>query len=170
MDGDDDFIDHIREYKLDLEDALASILEVEEHLCDSDLTDKELNDVKLLFDEHQVLLDNLQKCKEQVKYVLQEGKALIETDIITEEEKNEIEIQRSLLKNRLEQLSLKAAELSSILDDKLMSLQQKQINSLKTWLRGAEDRLSLFPDVTCDLPSLKEQLKELKVSVNAFIA
>lgn len=161
--------DHIREYRLDLEDALASILEVEEHLCDSDLSDKELSEVKLLFDEHQVLLENLQKCQEQVKCVLQEGKALLESNIILEEERNDIEIQRCLLKNRLEQLSLKATEFSSILHDTLMNLQQKQINSLKAWLRDAEDRLSLFPDVTSDLQSLKAQLSALKVSVSLLL-
>ncbi|CAL4098879.1 unnamed protein product, partial [Meganyctiphanes norvegica] len=90
--------------------------------------------------------------------VLGEGSRLLREGVMGEEEEEEVRVQMKLLNTRWEELRVKAMDRQSQLHERLMSLQEKQLESLKKWLTETEDRIAHMNQLGPTAADLQEQI------------
>lgn len=150
-------------YQASLEDVLTWLLGAEEKLAAegsvADIVDK----VKEQFHLHEEFMLELTQHQEGVEEVLHEGNKLITQGKIASEEKEEIEVQMELLNTRWQDLRIKAVDRQSKLHEKLMVLQQEQLNTMNKWLSEMESKLGHLGSIGPDLEAVKNQVETQKV-------
>lgn len=124
------------------------------------LLDKPVDYVKQLFHTHEEFMMDLTQYQVKIGETLTEGQDLVKSGNCTEEEREEISRQMSLLNTRWDQLRVKAMDRQSNLHEALMTLQKKQLDGLRTWLTSAEDKISKFTDLGPDLNAIQQQIQE----------
>lgn len=153
----------VEEYHFNLEEVLAWMLGAEEQISDDDedsLLESDVESVKQLFHAHEDFMLELTHYQDKTSDLLNEGQALIESNICTSEEQIEVQQRKTLLNSRWEELRSKATSKQTRLHDVLMLLQQKQLDNLRAWLITAEDKISNFCEIGPDLPSVRQQCEE----------
>jgi uncharacterized protein YcfL len=103
----------------------------------------------------------LTKHQNNVGLVLQEGSRLINSGTINQEEDLEIRRQMKLLNDMWESLRLKAVDRQAKLHERLMKLQNEQLNQMDEWLKSAEARINKINQLADSIEGLVEQKDEL---------
>ncbi|XP_059471691.1 dystrophin, isoforms A/C/F/G/H isoform X3 [Neocloeon triangulifer] len=137
----------IGSYQTALEDVLTWLLAAEDSLGNGDANTAidsadALAVAKEKFHSHEAFLQQLADHQSSVGAVLTEGARLIQEGILQPDEEAEIKIQIRLLNSRWEALRLKAMKIQTETHETLMKAQQNQLDSLRSWLTDAEDRIS----------------------------
>lgn len=101
--------------------------------------------------------------QEGVGAVLEEGARMLSEGGLSQEEEDEVRVQMKLLNSRWEELRVNAMEKQTRIHEILMKQQQKELENLRVWLTGTEDRISrLSGDCGMDLPALLDEVSRLK--------
>ncbi|CAG2110939.1 unnamed protein product [Medioppia subpectinata] len=154
----------IAEYQSNLEDILTWMLGAEEQLNNCEpIANKELETVKHLFHDNELFMIELSHYQQKIEEMFSEGQQLIRSDVCDSDERDEISLQMELLNARWDQLRFKAMERQQQLNDSLMNLQQKQLDSLREWLTSAEVKICDFSNIGANLAAVKDQLKQHKL-------
>jgi hypothetical protein len=103
----------------------------------------------------------LTKHQNNVGLVLQEGSRIINSGTINQEEDIEIRRQMKLLNDMWESLRLKAVDRQAKLHERLMKLQNEQLNQMDEWLKSAEARINKINQLADSIEGLIEQKDEL---------
>ncbi|XP_054164235.1 dystrophin-like [Oppia nitens] len=154
----------IGEYQSNLEDILTWMLGAEEQLNNWDtIADKDVETVKQLFHANQLFMIELSHYQQKIEHMFTEGQQLIRSDVCHTDERDEISLQMELLSARWDQLRFKAMDSQQQLNDSLMELQKKQLDSLREWLTTAEVKICDFSNIGSSLSAVKEQVKQHKL-------
>ncbi|XP_042209207.1 dystrophin-like [Homarus americanus] len=132
----------LSEYQRTLEEVLTWLLGAEDRLAAMPPIADTTEAVKDQFHDLEELMLELTSKQGGIGDVLGEGSRLMREGVMEEEEEEEVRVQMKLLNTRWEDLRVKAMDRQSRLHEKLMSLQQKQLESLKKWLTETEDRIA----------------------------
>ncbi|XP_072152791.1 dystrophin, isoforms A/C/F/G/H isoform X4 [Bemisia tabaci] len=150
-------------YQVALEEVLTWLLEAEDKLTSSSVTPGDLDNVKQQFYAHEEFLLELSGHQEGVGAVLEEGARMLSEGGLSQEEEDEVRVQMKLLNSRWEELRVNAMEKQTRIHEILMKQQQKELENLRVWLTGTEDRISrLSGDCGMDLPALLDEVSRLK--------
>ncbi|XP_052810329.1 dystrophin-like isoform X2 [Mya arenaria] len=149
-------------YQDSLENVLTWLLEAEEVIEKQKPIGEDVTVVKKQFSEHEEFMLELTRHQDSIGAVLRDGNDLIVEGKVKAEEEQEIRVQMGLLNNRWEELRLKALERQSKLQITLMSLQQKQLDELATWLTQMEARISVAGKLGSDLAQVRRQIEDHK--------
>ena len=103
----------------------------------------------------------LTKHQNNVGIVLQEGSRLINSGTISQEYDAEVRKQMKLLNDMWENLRIQAVDRQAKLHDRLMKLQNEQLNQMDTWLSHAEQRIQKISQLADSFDGLIEQKDEL---------
>ncbi|XP_071545207.1 dystrophin-like isoform X14 [Panulirus ornatus] len=148
----------LSEYQRTLEEVLTWLLGAEDRLAAMPPIADTTDEVKDQFHELEELMLELTSKQGGIGDVLGEGSRLMRDGVMEEEEEEEVRVQMKLLNTRWEELRVKAMDRQSRLHEKLMSLQQKQLESLKKWLTDTEDRIANMSQVGPTTEALREQI------------
>ncbi|WAR08800.1 DMD-like protein, partial [Mya arenaria] len=143
-------------YQDSLENVLTWLLEAEEVIEKQKPIGEDVTVVKKQFSEHEEFMLELTRHQDSIGAVLRDGNDLIVEGKVKAEEEQEIRVQMGLLNNRWEELRLKALQIT------LMSLQQKQLDELATWLTQMEARISVAGKLGSDLAQVRRQIEDHK--------
>lgn len=140
------------------------MLGVEEQLnhCEA-IANKNLETVKQLFHDHELLMIELSHYQHKISDMFNEGQTLILSNVCDSDERDEISLQMDLLRQRWDQLRFKAMDRQQQLSDALMNLQQKQLDRLREWLTSAEVRICDLSNIGATLGAVKDQIKQHKI-------
>ncbi|XP_020893920.1 dystrophin, partial [Exaiptasia diaphana] len=94
--------------------------------------------------------------------VLEYGNQLISEGLVSEKEENDIRDQMISLNERWEALRVSAMERQTSLHEKLMKLQQQQIDQLADWLDKAEARIDKSSGIGADIEAVRKQVENHK--------
>lgn len=163
-------MDIVGDYHLSLEDVLTWMLGAEEQLQeeeedDETLLQSDVETVKQLFHAHEDFMLELREYQGKIADLLNEGQALIESNVCSEDDKHEVTQQTNLLSSKWEKLRSKATEKQTHLHEVVMLLQQKQLDNLRAWLITAEDKISNFGEIGSDLATVSQQCDDHRVSL-----
>nr|XP_027238839.1 dystrophin-like isoform X4 [Penaeus vannamei] len=166
------------EYQRTLEEVLTWLLGAEDRLAVMPPIANTTEEVKDQFHDLEELMLELTSKQGGIGDVLGEGSRLLKEGVMEEEEEEEVRVQMKLLNTRWEELRVKAMDRQSRLHEKLMTLQQTQLESLKKWLTETEDRIANMSQVgpTTDLlreqiaahQSLQEDLENEQANINSL--
>ncbi|KAK8719740.1 hypothetical protein OTU49_013814, partial [Cherax quadricarinatus] len=148
----------LSEYQRTLEEVLTWLLGAEDRLAAMPPIAETTEAVKEQFHDLEELMLELTSKQGGIGDVLGEGSRLMREGVMEEEEEEEVRVQMKLLNTRWEELRVKAMDRQSSLHEKLMSLQQKQLESLKKWLTDTEDRIANMSQVGPTAEALREQI------------
>ncbi|XP_066986177.1 dystrophin, isoforms A/C/F/G/H-like isoform X39 [Macrobrachium rosenbergii] len=146
------------EYQHTLEEVLTWLLGAEDRLAAMPPIAESTDEVKDQFHDLEELMLELTSKQGGIGDVLGEGSRLLREGVMEEEEEEEVRVQMKLLNTRWEELRVKAMDRQSKLHEKLMALQQNQLDSLKRWLTETEDRIANMSQVGPTLEALEEQI------------
>lgn len=79
-----------------------------------------------------------------------------ECSALSPDEECEVRAQMRLLDARWEALRTRALDKQSAIHDRLMQVQQLQLDQLRQWLTATEDRISKMPDLTHNVDLCKQ--------------
>ena len=140
------------------------MLGAEEQLNNSEpIANKDVETVKQLFHDNELFMIELSHYQQKIEDMFTEGQDLIRSNVCDSDERDEISLQMELLSARWDQLRFKAMDRQQQLNDALMSLQQKQLDSLREWLTSAEVKICDFSNIGSNLGAVKEQIKQHKL-------
>ncbi|XP_069180920.1 LOW QUALITY PROTEIN: dystrophin [Procambarus clarkii] len=148
----------LSEYQRTLEEVLTWLLGAEDRLAAMPPIADTTEAVKDQFHDLEELMLELTSKQGGIGDVLGEGSRLMREGVMEEEEEEEVRVQMKLLNTRWEELRVKAMDRQSSLHEKLMSLQQKQLESLKKWLTDTEDRIANMSQVGPTTEILRQQI------------
>lgn len=163
--------DIMLDFHSNLEDVLVWMIGAEAQVTEEDedsLMDSDVESLKQLFHTHEGFMIELTNYQSKIGELLNEGQALIESNICSHDEQLEVQQQKELLNSKWEALRTKAMEKQTHLHEVLMLLQQKQLDNLRAWLITAEDKISHFGEIGPDLPAVKLQMLDHKVRKERF--
>ncbi|XP_077976931.1 dystrophin-like isoform X2 [Glandiceps talaboti] len=149
-------------YQTDLETVLTWLLQAEDTLKAQDFVSDNVDKVKEQFHAHEEFMMELTSHQGNVGAVLQEGNYLILEGKVTEEEENEIREQMSLLNTRWEHLRVDSMQRQSDLHEKLMTLQQAQLDDLDVWLASMEQKIAKQNTIGATLEEVRKQVDDHK--------
>ncbi|KAK7085433.1 hypothetical protein SK128_001326, partial [Halocaridina rubra] len=147
------------EYQHTLEEVLTWLLGAEDRLAAMPPIAETTDEVKDQFHELEELMLELTSKQGGIGDVLGEGSRLLREGVMEEEEEDEVRVQMKLLNTRWEELRIKAMDRQSKLHEKLMILQQRQLESLRRWLTDTEDRIANMSQVGPTLEALEQQIE-----------
>uniref|UniRef100_A0ABM0MHJ1 Utrophin-like n=1 Tax=Saccoglossus kowalevskii TaxID=10224 RepID=A0ABM0MHJ1_SACKO len=149
-------------YQADLETVLTWLLQAEDTLRAQQPISDDVDKVKEQFHAHEEFMMELTAHQGNVGAVLQEGNYHIVEGRITEEEENEIREQMGLLNSRWEHLRVDSMQRQSSLHEKLMKLQQRQLDELDDWLTCMEQKIKQQNTISSNLEDIKKQVQRHK--------
>ncbi|KAG7153745.1 Utrophin-like [Homarus americanus] len=166
----------LSEYQRTLEEVLTWLLGAEDRLAAMPPIADTTEAVKDQFHDLEELMLELTSKQGGIGDVLGEGSRLMREGVMEEEEEEEVRVQMKLLNTRWEDLRVKAMDRQSRLHEKLMSLQQKQLESLKKWLTETEDRIANMSQTLSvhwehfeqEIEKLRQWLNEKETSLRQF--
>lgn len=152
------------DYHNEMVECLAWLLAAKERIVDLDKEQDDQEEVKNSYYHHETFIIELEEFRKDMEGVLNHGKQLIDSDIFTHEQMEQIQKQRDVLRQLWLEVSSTAIKKREEIQQKLMNFQQKNIDDLRKWLTHAEDKISRFPEIACDLDQLTTLLEDHKVS------
>nr|CAD7404046.1 unnamed protein product [Timema cristinae] len=147
-------------YQVALEEVLTWLLEAEDKLSNSLDVEGSLEIVKEQFHYHEGFLLELAGHQEGVGAVLEEGARMLSEEGLSRDEEDEVRVQMRLLNSRWESLRVKSMERQNKIHETLMELQQRQLDSLRSWLTATEDRISRMSEPGPDWERLRVQMEQ----------
>ncbi|KAL1131833.1 hypothetical protein AAG570_011445, partial [Ranatra chinensis] len=146
-------------YQVALEEVLTWLLEAEDRLNLDEQVASSLEDVKRQFHNHESFISELYRHREGVGAVLEEGVRMLTEGGLSRDEEEEVRLQMRLLNSRWETLRINAIQKQSKIYDAVMTLQDREVESLRQWMTSTEDRISrMGSEVGPDSDSLRTQL------------
>lgn len=154
----------LKEYQMCLEEVLTWLLEAEERLSVFEpISLDNVEIVKNQFKQHEEFMLSLTQSQGGVGDALHSGQLLLQSGQLNSSEMESVQKQMALVNEKWESLRRGAMERQAVLQEKLMTLQQSQLDNMRSWLEDMESEINKSASIAIDPDIVKEQTEKHKL-------